>query len=117
PVKGVSLHVADAADKAARAEVKRAGVVVSAVARTRDWVNTAPNELRPPGFATQVVAAAQQTGRAVERLGEKALRRGGAGGRRVRRPPYASRPLGVRRRVPAWSCSATPPRARPRRSP
>jgi leucyl aminopeptidase len=80
PVKGVSLHIADAADKAARAEVKRAGVVAGAVARTRDWVNTAPNELRPPGFATQVAAAAQQAGLEVELLDEKALRKGGYGG-------------------------------------
>ena len=80
PVKGVSVHVADAADKAARAEVKRAGIVATAVARTRDWVNTAPNELRPPAFASQVAAAAEQAGLDVEVLDEKALRRGGYGG-------------------------------------
>jgi leucyl aminopeptidase len=80
PVKGVSLHVADAADRTARAEAKRAAIVAAAVVRTRDWVNTAPNELRPPAFATQVAAAAEQAGLDVEVLDEKALRRGGYGG-------------------------------------
>src|SRR5262245_8935558 len=36
PVRSVVLHVADAADKTAKAEVKRAGIVASAVSRTRD---------------------------------------------------------------------------------
>jgi leucyl aminopeptidase len=80
PVKNVSVHVADAADKVARAEAKRAAVVVAAVARTRDWVNTPPNELRPPAFAKQVEAAATGAGLAVEVLDEKALKRGGYGG-------------------------------------
>jgi leucyl aminopeptidase len=80
PVKTVSLHVPDAADKAAKTEVKRAIVVAAAVARTRDWINTAPNELRPPAFAEQVASAAKDAGLKVEVLDEKALRRGGFGG-------------------------------------
>ena len=80
PVKTVSLHVPDAADKAAKTEVKRAIVVAAAVARTRDWINMAPNELRPPAFAEQVAAAAKDAGLKVEVLDEKALRRGGFGG-------------------------------------
>jgi leucyl aminopeptidase len=80
PVKSVSVHVADATDKAAKAEAKRASVVVSAVARTRDWINTAPNDLRPPTFADEVAKAAVDAGLEVEVLDEKALKRGGYGG-------------------------------------
>ncbi|MGH3681447.1 MAG: leucyl aminopeptidase, partial [Natronosporangium sp.] len=46
----------------------------------RDWVNTAPNDLRPPQFAEQVAAAAGEAGLAVEVLDEKALRKAGYGG-------------------------------------
>ena len=80
PVGAVILHVADASEKAWRAETKRAGVVAAAVARTRDWVNTAPNELRPPTFAAQVAEAAAGAGLGVEVLDEKALKKGGYGG-------------------------------------
>ena len=80
PVRSVVLHVADAADKTARAEIKRAGIVTSAVTRTRDWVNTAPNDLRPPAFAAQVAEAAADAGLGVEVLDEKALRKAGFGG-------------------------------------
>jgi leucyl aminopeptidase len=80
PVKAVSLHVTDAGDKAAKAEAKRAGVVTSAVARTRDWINAAPNELRPPRFAAEVAKAATDAGLGVDVMDEKALRKGGFGG-------------------------------------
>ena len=80
PVKAVSLHVTDAADKGAKAEAKRAGVVTAAVARTRDWINTAPNELRPPTFAAEVAKAAGDAGLAVATLDEKALKKAGYGG-------------------------------------
>jgi len=80
PVKAVSLHVTDAAAKAAKAEAKRAGVVTAAVARTRDWINTAPNELRPPTFAAEVAKAAGDAGLAVATLDEKALKKAGYGG-------------------------------------
>jgi leucyl aminopeptidase len=80
PVRAVRLHVPDAGDATARAEVDRAAVVTGVVARTRDWVNTAPNELRPPGFADAVAAAASQAGLDVEVLDEEALRAGGYGG-------------------------------------
>jgi leucyl aminopeptidase len=80
PVKSVGLHVADAADKIAKAESKRAATVTAAVSRTRDWVNTAPNELRPPQFAAQVAEAAAAAGLEVEVLDEKALRKAGFGG-------------------------------------
>jgi leucyl aminopeptidase len=80
PVKAVTLHVTDAGDKAAKAEAKRAGIVVSAVSRTRDWINTAPNELRPPTFAAEVAKAATDAGLEVEVLDEKGLKKGGYGG-------------------------------------
>jgi len=80
PLRAVTLHVPDAADKAVRAETKRAPVVARAVARTRDWVNTPPNDLRPPGFADAVAGAGEAAGLAVEVLDERALKRGGYGG-------------------------------------
>jgi leucyl aminopeptidase len=80
PVTAVQLHVPDAADAAAVAEVERATVVTAAVRRTRDWVNTAPNELRPPSFADAVSAAATEAGLEVEVLDVDALRAGGYGG-------------------------------------
>jgi leucyl aminopeptidase len=80
PVRVVDVHVPDARDKAAKAQVARTAVVGAAVARCRDWVNTAPNDLRPPAFADAVAAAAGPAGLAVEVLDEKALRAGGYGG-------------------------------------
>jgi leucyl aminopeptidase len=80
PVRSVTVHVPEAQDRAARAEVRRAGVVAGEVARTRDWVNTPPNDLRPPDFADQITAAATGAGLDVTVLDEKALRRQGYGG-------------------------------------
>ncbi|HEX6873259.1 MAG TPA: leucyl aminopeptidase [Micromonosporaceae bacterium] len=80
PVKSLTINVVDAGDKVVKAEVKRAAAVVGAVARTRDWVNAAPNELRPPTFASAVANAATAAGLEVEVLDEKALRKGGFGG-------------------------------------
>jgi len=80
PVGRVSIHVPDAGDKQARAEVRRASAVVQAVRQVRDWVNTAPNDLRPPDFAAAVAAAATEAGLEVEVLDEKALKRAGFGG-------------------------------------
>jgi leucyl aminopeptidase len=80
PVGTVSVHVPDARDKAAKAQITRTAVVGAAVARCRDWVNAAPNELRPPAFADAVAAAAAPAGLEVEVLDEKALRTGGYGG-------------------------------------
>jgi leucyl aminopeptidase len=80
PVRAVTAIVPDAKDKAAKAEVKRANVVAAAVLRARDWINTPPNDLRPPHFADQAQAAAVKAGLDVEVLDDKALRRGGYGG-------------------------------------
>ena len=51
-------------------------------ARTRDWVNTAPNLLRPPDFADQVAR-----GRDRGRSGGGGARRAGAAPGRIRRHP------------------------------
>jgi leucyl aminopeptidase len=80
PVRTVTVHVPDARDRTAKAQIARTTVVGAAVARCRDWVNTAPNDLRPPAFADAVAAAATEAGLAVEVLDEKALRAGGYGG-------------------------------------
>jgi leucyl aminopeptidase len=80
PVGAVSVHVPDAADATAEAEITRAGVVARAVTLARDWVNTAPNELRPPQFADAVASAGREAGLQVEVLDEDALRDGGYGG-------------------------------------
>ncbi|GGK26783.1 putative cytosol aminopeptidase [Pilimelia terevasa] len=79
-VPAVQIHVPDAKDKAAKAELARAAVVCAAVARARDFVNMAPNELRPPAFADAVAQAATDAGLTVEVLDEKALKKGGYGG-------------------------------------
>jgi len=80
PVSRVSIHVPDAADRRARAEVRRAVAVAGAVTQVRDWVNTPPNDLRPPDFAASVASAATAAGLDVEVLDEKALKRAGFGG-------------------------------------
>ena len=80
PVRAVTVVVPAAADRAAKAEVKRAIAVTAAVHRTRDWINTPPNDLRPPAFADAAAAAAGKVGLQVEVLDERALRRGGYGG-------------------------------------
>jgi len=80
PVSALEVHVPDAADEAARAEVERAAIVAKAVRLTRDWVNTAPNDLRPPAFAEAVAEAAKGTGLEVEVLDFEQLKAGGYGG-------------------------------------
>src|SRR5690606_14783313 len=80
PVRSVAVHVPDAADTTIAAEIGRAERVARAVTRVRDWVNTAPNELRPPVFADAIATAAREAGLTVEVLDEQALREGGYGG-------------------------------------
>jgi leucyl aminopeptidase len=80
PVAALHVYVPDAGDPAARSEVQRAEVVSRVVRLARDWVNMAPNELRPPQFADAVVAAAGGTGLEVEVLDVDALKAGGYGG-------------------------------------
>jgi leucyl aminopeptidase len=80
PVATVSVHVPDAADANVNGEIQRALTVTQAVGQARTWVNTAPNDLRPPTFADAIAAAATAAGLAVEVLDEQALRDGGYGG-------------------------------------
>jgi leucyl aminopeptidase len=80
PVTSVAVHVPEAGDRRAKAELRRAAVTAGAVAHARDWVNTAPNELRPQAFAEQVAAAGAAAGLEVDVLDERALRRAGFGG-------------------------------------
>ena len=80
PVGSVAVLVPDAKDAAAQAELDRATVIAAAVYRTRDWVNTPANQLRPPVFAEQIAKAANDAGLEVEVLDEVALREGGYGG-------------------------------------
>ena len=80
PVRSVAVHVPDVDNATVVAEISRAERVARAVTRVRDWVNTAPNDLRPPAFADAVAAAARKAGLAVEVLDEQALREGGYGG-------------------------------------
>jgi leucyl aminopeptidase len=77
PVGAVAIVVPDSSDTS---RLKRATAVSNAVIQTRDWVNAAPNELRPPQFAESVAAAATKAKLDVEVLDEKALRKGGYGG-------------------------------------
>ncbi|GAA5152271.1 leucyl aminopeptidase [Nocardioides marinquilinus] len=69
------------------AAFEEAQVVSAAVAQARDWVNTPPNDLRPPSFADAVVEARRGHGRSrgagslkVEVLDEKRLAELGCGG-------------------------------------
>ena len=61
---------------AASAELRRARAVVEAITRTRDLVNTPPNDLYPASFAERAGALAQRAGLDVEVLDERALERG-----------------------------------------
>jgi leucyl aminopeptidase len=80
PVESIAVLVPDAKDAAAQAELDRAAIIAAAVYRTRDWVNTPANQLRPPAFADQIAALAGEAGLEVEVLDEIALREGGYGG-------------------------------------
>ncbi|WP_139983992.1 leucyl aminopeptidase [Nocardioides litoris] len=67
------------------AAFEEAQVLAGAVARTRDWVNTPPNDLRPPAFADSITEAVEGRGRGaaaveVEVLDEQQLADLGCGG-------------------------------------
>ncbi len=66
------------------AAFEEAQVIAAAVARTRDLVNTAPNDLRPPSFADEVAALVKDRGRGgkvtIEVLDEVQLAELGCGG-------------------------------------
>ncbi|MEO8889193.1 MAG: leucyl aminopeptidase [Jatrophihabitantaceae bacterium] len=62
-------------DARSRAELKRARAVVEAITRTRDLVNTPPNDLYPETFAAIAVEFATAAKLEVEVLDERALKR------------------------------------------
>lgn len=80
PVASVQLARPEPDASNAPDELARAVVVARAVARVRDWVNTAPNELYPAVFAEQAEAFASAAGLEVEILDDDQLRKGGYGG-------------------------------------
>jgi len=80
PAREIIVHVPDAESAAAAAEIERTAHVYAAVARTRDWVNTPANNLRPPAFAEQAAALASAAGLDVEVLDEAQLIEKGYGG-------------------------------------
>ena len=77
PVGSVTIVVPEGTDTS---RLKRAAAVANAVIQARDWVNAAPNELRPPQFAEQIAAVAGKAKLDVEVLDEKALGKHGYGG-------------------------------------
>ncbi|MEV4314391.1 leucyl aminopeptidase [Actinocrispum sp. NPDC049592] len=63
-----------------KATLKAATAIAEAVAVTRDFINTPPNDLFPASFAARAVELAEAAGVTVEVLDDKALRKGGYGG-------------------------------------
>ncbi|WP_148615108.1 leucyl aminopeptidase [Nocardioides rubriscoriae] len=59
--------------KDAVAAFDEAQVLAAAVTTTRDWVNTPPNDLRPPSFADGIVAAVKARPRGAAKVGVKVL--------------------------------------------
>jgi len=80
PPVGTVMLTVPAADKSAKAQLRRAEITVEAVTFARDLVNTAPNDLPPAVFADRVAGAARAAGLTVQVLDEKALAKGGFGG-------------------------------------
>ena len=68
---GSALVLPNAWDVASALLVQRAGA--TAVATTRDWVNTPPGDLRPPGFAAAVSDAAGAAGKGRGKTKVKAI--------------------------------------------
>ncbi|MCF2531196.1 leucyl aminopeptidase [Yinghuangia soli] len=80
PVKDLALVGAKARDKAVKAAFERAQVTAESVNKTRDLVNTPPNDLNPKSFAAIAVDQGKNFGFKVEVMDEKALTKGGYGG-------------------------------------
>ncbi|MEV3972713.1 leucyl aminopeptidase [Streptomyces sp. NPDC050698] len=80
PLAEVTLLGGKPRDKAYKAAVERAVAVSEELNRSRDLVNTPPNDLNPESFAAIAQAAAKEHGIKVQVLDEKALVKGGYGG-------------------------------------
>ncbi|MGJ9411955.1 leucyl aminopeptidase [Aeromicrobium sp. CF4.19] len=78
-VESVQVLTPFARQSTTTAAVERAVVVARAVNAARDWVNTAPGDLRPPGFA-DAIAALGTKGVDVSVWDEKRLAKEGCGG-------------------------------------
>ena len=79
PLNRLSIAASGGASRPVRAAVRRAQTVAEAVGRTRDLINTAPNELYPATLAERMREFGEAAGVTVEVLDERALRRGGYG--------------------------------------
>ena len=80
PLAEIALVGAKRGDKANKAAVDRATVLAEEMNRTRDLINTPPNDLFPKSFADIVTTVGKEHGLKVEVLDEKALTKGGFGG-------------------------------------
>ncbi|MFD8237093.1 leucyl aminopeptidase [Streptomyces sp. NPDC059696] len=80
PLAEVVLLGGKPRDKAYKAAVERAVAVSEELNRSRDLVNTPPNDLNPESFAAIAQAAAKEHGIKIQVLDEKALTKGGYGG-------------------------------------
>ena len=72
-VADVVVLTADARKKETVTAFEEAQVIARAVAATRDWVNTPPNDLRPPSFADAVVAAVKARPKGAAKVSVKVL--------------------------------------------
>ncbi|EXG80843.1 leucyl aminopeptidase [Cryptosporangium arvum] len=82
PVREIVL-LADATGRGEielQGETDRVKALTDAVRTARNWINTPPNDLRPPAFAAQAAEAAADAGLEVEVLDTDALKAGGYGG-------------------------------------
>ena len=80
PVATVLIASANGATPAARAGVKRAKILATAVHSTRDLINMAPLDLYPAVFATEAQQVMEDLPVTVTVLDERRLARGGYGG-------------------------------------
>ncbi|MDQ8701410.1 leucyl aminopeptidase [Streptomyces sp. LHD-70] len=80
PLGEAAIAVDKPRDKAVKAALERAVAVAEEVNRSRDLINTPPNDLTPEAFAAVASAAAKEHGIKVQVLDEKALAKGGYGG-------------------------------------
>jgi len=79
-LRRIDIAVAEPAQAAAKAAIRRSKIIAEAVNNTRDLVNTPANILNPVTFADYAREQGTAAGLEVEVLDERALRRGRFGG-------------------------------------
>jgi leucyl aminopeptidase len=79
-VRRIDIAVAEPAQAAAKAAIRRSRIIAEAVNNTRDLVNTPANILNPVTFADYAREQGAAAGLEVEVLDERALKRGRFGG-------------------------------------